>query len=295
MSQPPLLASTGPMFGRPLDWAMGVIAEAGYDGVELMVTQDVTTQLADAVQRNAVKEGADVKVVHGPYLLLTRRVFGADPIAKAHRSMALAAELGADVMIVHPPFRWQRSFHRWLLEESEGAEDQYGVAVGVENLYPVKMQGRMLRFHRYTDPGHLAPFRHTVLDTSHFGVSGVDIIQAWDELRSTARHLHVSDNRGQGRDSHAPIGHGVLPLGGFLNRVGADEQWNGAITLELDCRRYLDDRAALVGYLRQERIKARDLLDGATPEEVMGRPDVPQQPLPWTDEGSGDGPVYVSR
>ena len=30
-----ILASTGPLFARPLDWALGVIAEAGYDGVEL--------------------------------------------------------------------------------------------------------------------------------------------------------------------------------------------------------------------------------------------------------------------
>ncbi len=47
-----------------------------------------------------------------------------------------------------------------------------------------------------------------------------------------------------------------------------------SITLELDCRRYLDDRAALVGYLRQEREKCLALLEGASAEEVLGRPDV---------------------
>jgi len=48
----------------------------------------------------------------------------------------------------------------------------------------------------------------------------------------------------------------------------------GSITLELDCRPYLDDHAALVGYLGQEREKCLALLDGAVPVEVLGRPDV---------------------
>ena len=119
-----------------------------------------------------------------------------------------------------------------------------------------------MRFHRYTEPEHLSPFPHVVLDTSHFGVAEVDINPAWDQLRHQAVHLHVSDNRGQGRDSHAPLGHGILPLGSFLHTVGADETTETSITLELDCRRYLDDRAALVGYLRQELQKCRALLDG---------------------------------
>jgi sugar phosphate isomerase/epimerase len=277
-----LLASTGPLFARPLDWAMGVVAEAGYDGVELMVTQDPTTQDGERVAEVAAREGAEVPVVHGPFLLLTRRVFGTDLVGKARRSIELAGAIGADLMIVHPPFRWQREFHRWLLEDGDAEAAELGTRVGVENLYPVSVVGRPVRFHRYTEPDHLAPFRHVVLDTSHFGVADVDITEAYRLLRSQAVHLHVSDNRGGGRDSHAPLGHGVLPLGSFLHEVGRDAREGrgraGAgglsITLELDCRRYLDDRAALVGYLRQEREKCTALLEGADAEEILGRPDV---------------------
>jgi sugar phosphate isomerase/epimerase len=277
-----LLASTGPLFARPLDWAMGVVAEAGYDGLELMVTQDPATQEPERVAEASATEGVPVDVVHGPFLLLTRRVFGTDLVGKARRSLELAGAVGADLMIVHPPFRWQRDFHRWLLEEGDAEASELGTRVGVENLYPVSVAGRPVRFHRYTEPDHLAPFRHVVLDTSHFGVAEVDISEAYRRLRSQAVHLHVSDNRGGGRDSHAPLGHGILPLGRFLREVGRDAQEGrrraGAggvsITLELDCRRYLDDRAALVGYLRQEREKCRALLEGAPTEEVLGRPDV---------------------
>ncbi len=131
-----------------------------------------------------------------------------------------------------------------------------------------------------------------VLDTSHFGVAEVDIVAAWERLRATAVHLHVSDNRGGGRDSHAPLGHGILPLAGFLHAVADDQTTDVSITLELDCRRYLDDRAALVGYLRQEREKCLALLDGAPAEEVLGRPDrVAALPGDVADEDDADQPT----
>jgi sugar phosphate isomerase/epimerase len=293
-----LLASTGPLFARPLDWALGVIGEAGYDGAELMITQDPATQDAQRVTEATEKEGVAVPVVHGPFLLLTRRVFGTDLVQKARRSIELAGDLGADTMIVHPPFRWQRDFHRYLLEDADEEAAELGTRIGVENLYPVSVVGRPVRFHRYTLPEHLTPFSHVVLDTSHFGVAEADIVHAYELLRDRTVHLHVSDNRGGGRDSHAPLGHGMLPLARFLHLVaddarGVDPELPGpelpgrgggtapptatgevSITLELDCRRYLDDRAALVGYLRQEREKCLALLRGASAEDVLGRPDV---------------------
>jgi sugar phosphate isomerase/epimerase len=277
-----LLASTGPLFARPLDWAFAVMAEAGYDAVELMVTQDPATQDPARVIEAAEQEGIAAEVVHGPFLLLTRRVFGTDPIIKARRSLDLASAVGAHLMIVHPPYRWQRGFHRWLVTEADDESAALGTRVGVENLYPVAVAGRPVRFHRYTEAHHLEPFQNVVFDTSHFGVSGVDLGEAYAQLSERVAHLHVSDQRGGSRDSHAPLGHGRLPLASLLHRVGEDERTGrGAVgrgpasmTLELDCRRYLDDRSALVGYLRQEQQKARALLAGAPAEEVLGRPDV---------------------
>ena len=275
-----ILTSTGPLFGRPLDWALGVLAEAGYDGAELMVTRDPATQDGEKVVEASEREGVSIGTVHGPFLLVTRRVFGTDPVVKAERSLQLAAEVGADVMVAHPPLRWQSGFHAWLTGP-EGAGTANGVRVGVENLYPVTIGPRRVRFHRYTELRHLTPFPHVVLDTSHLGVAGIEIETAYQRLREQIVHLHVSDNRGGGRDSHAPLGHGRLPLGRFLARVGRDGR-DGvgrlgdegvSITLELDLRPYLEDRPALVGFLRREREKCLALLAGADAEEVLGRPD----------------------
>ncbi|MEX2503236.1 MAG: sugar phosphate isomerase/epimerase [Egicoccus sp.] len=294
-----ILASTGPLFARPLDWALGVLAEAGYDGAELMVTQDPATQDPERIAAASASEGVAVPVVHGPFLLLTRRVFGTDLVTKAQRTLELTRDVGADLMIVHPPFRWQRDFHQWLLAECDDEAADLDTRIGVENLYPVSVAGRPVRFHRYTEPEHLGPFRHVVLDTSHFGVANVDITAAYRRLRDQAVHLHVSDNRGNGHDSHAPLGHGRLPLAAFLREVAEDAAPGAggtaagqplSITLELDCRRYLDDRRALVGYLRQEREKCVALLEGASAEEVLGRPDVVEV-APGAHEDDPDQPT----
>lgn len=277
-----LLASTGPMFGRPLDWTLGVIAEAGFDGAELMVTQDPVTQQASLAATMSSVEGVPLPVVHGPFLLLTRRVLGTDPIAKARRSIGLASELGADLMIVHPPYRWQGAFHRWLVADAAREAAAASTRVGVENLFPVAIARRDVRFHRYTHPEDLVPFRHVVLDTSHLGVAGVDPVEALDALGDRVVHLHVSDHRGGSADSHAPLGAGRLPLARLLGGLGTRTRTaaastpvttEGSITLELDCRPHLDERARLVRFLAEQRAKAEALLAGASAEEVLGRPD----------------------
>jgi sugar phosphate isomerase/epimerase len=223
----------------------------------------------------ATLEGVAFPVVHGPFLLLTRRVLGTDPIAKARRSLDLAAALGADLMVVHPPYRWQGAFHRWLVAAATREAELRATRVGVENLFPVAIGRRDVRFHRYTVPEDLVPFHHVVLDTSHLGVAGVDPVAALEALGDRVVHLHVSDHRGGSADSHAPLGAGRLPLARLLGGVGARAAAGGvaSITLELDCRPHLDDRARLVRFLATERRKAEALLAGASAEEVLGRPD----------------------
>ena len=48
--------------------------------------------------------------VHAPCLLISQRVWGANPIPKLDRSVRAAEQLGAQTVVVHPPFRWQRRY-----------------------------------------------------------------------------------------------------------------------------------------------------------------------------------------
>jgi sugar phosphate isomerase/epimerase len=262
---PTVLASTAPLLLSPLDWVFEVIADAGYEAAELLFSHNAESRDTDLVDDLKRRTGLDVPVVHGPYMLLLRRVLGSTYLDKTRRSLELAAELGAGTMVAHAPFRWERGAREWLASEADDEAARIGPRLGMENLYPVAGKG----FSSVITPEQLAPFRHVVFDTSHFAVAGVDIFAAWDAVGDQVVHLHVSDNLGTGKDSHAPIGTGILPLAEFLGRVGASG-YTGTVTLELDCRPHLDTRESLVGFLARERRKVEHLLAGE-PELVAER------------------------
>jgi sugar phosphate isomerase/epimerase len=252
-----LLAATGPLLLSPLDWVMDAIADAGFRGVEVLLAHNPETRDPERILTYAQEAGLEVPVIHGPYMVLLRNVFGSEYVEKSRRSLKLAAELGAKVMVAHAPFRWERRARDWISAEADAEAAELGTTFAMENLFPV----RGMSFSCVVTPEQLAPFSHVVFDTSHFGVTGVDLFEAWETLRDKVVHLHLSDNFGNGKDSHAPLGAGVLPLERFLAHVGASG-WSGTITLELDCRFYLDSRESLVSFLQREREKAEQLLAG---------------------------------
>jgi sugar phosphate isomerase/epimerase len=258
---PRILVSTGPLLLSPLGWVLDTIADAGYDGAELLIGHNPDTRDPAKVAAYAQEAGLDIPVVHGPYMVLLRNVLGAKYVEKTRRSLEIAAELGATTMVAHAPFRWERKARDWVTSEVNDEAAEHNTTFAMENLFPVA--GRA--FSSVVTPAELRVFPHVVFDTSHFGVAEIDLFEAWDTLKDQVTHLHVSDNFGNGKDSHAPIGSGVLPLEDFLADVGASG-YRGTMTLELDCRAYLDSREQLVGFLRREREKAESLLAGVAPE-----------------------------
>lgn len=254
---PQLLVSTGPLLLSPLDWVLDAIADAGFSAAELLVTHSPETREPERIAACAREAGLTIPVVHGPYMLLLRNVFSSNYVDKSRLSLELAAALGARTMVAHGPFRWERQARAWLATEADEEAAGLGTTLGMENLFPIA--GRT--FSSVVTPADLAPFRHVVFDTSHFGVAGIDLFSAWDAVGERVAHLHVSDNFGNGKDSHAPIGTGVLPLERFLAHVAASG-YRGTITLELDCRAYLDSRDSLVTFLAGERAKAEAMLAG---------------------------------
>lgn len=249
--------STGPLLLSPLSWVMDTLAEAGFVGAELLVGHNPETRDPGTVAACAAKAGLTVPVVHGPYMMMLRSVFGPWYRTKTRRSLEFAAALGAETMVAHGPFRWERRAQGWLATEASDEAADRGVALGMENLYPVR--GRALS--SVITPEDLRAFPHVVFDTSHFAVTRIGLFDAWQALSDRVAHLHVSDNFGYGKDSHAPIGSGVLPLERFLSHVGRSG-YTGTLTLELDCRQYLDSRASLLAFLTQQRTLVEELLAG---------------------------------
>lgn len=250
---PRLLVSTAPFFRQPLREAFRAIAEAGYEAVEVMVTQDPATQEPHLLMELAEDFDLRVEAIHAPFLLMTRRVWGTDPMGKIYRSVRLAEEVGAGLVIIHPPYKWQVRFRRWAEKNLAEFSARTGVTVAVENMFPVRVGTQAgFTFHAGQDLEELERYPYLVLDTSHAAVSGHDLLEFQERYRDQILHVHLSNNAGKGWDSHLPVYEGVLPVGDLLERL-ASERFAGAVSLELDLRPYLRDEKLLNEVLVRNR------------------------------------------
>ena len=246
-AEPRLLFSTAPFFRHPLKDAFRYIREAGYEAVEVMVTSDPATQDGRTLRELAAEYELSIEALHAPFLLLTRRVWTTDPVTKIYRATQVAEQAQIPLVVVHPPYRWQVRYRRWVDQTLSEFATRVGVSIAVENMFPVKLRGdRGLRFHVSQEFEDLDRFPHLVLDTSHLAVSGIDILEAYERYRTKVVHFHLSDNAGKGWDSHLPVGDekGTLPLDRLLDAISRD-RFAGTVSLELDLRPHLDDQERL--------------------------------------------------
>jgi sugar phosphate isomerase/epimerase len=238
---------------RPLAEAFSAIADAGFDATEVMVTRDPATQDGHRLRGLSEQHGLVLSAIHAPFLLMTRSVWGRDPVGKIYRAIELAEQVDVPVVVVHPPYRWQSAYRRWIDEHLRGLSEHTGVRVGVENMFPVSLGRRGVAFHAHDVLADLDRFPDVVLDTSHAAVAGLDLLNTYATLRDRLAHVHLSNNAGRGWDSHAPVDTGVLPLGDLLDALAVD-RFAGTVSLELDLRSALDDPARLRDALRHNRV-----------------------------------------
>jgi sugar phosphate isomerase/epimerase len=253
---PAVLAATGPFFPYPLDAVFEVIAKSGFEGVEVMVTTERETQDPAALLALSERHGLSIPVIHGPFLLLTKGVFGTDPREKIARSVDLADAVGARVVVIHAPYRWEIGYAEWLPSEIARIHAERGIMVTVENMFPVQLRGLRVSFYAGTELERMRQFRFLTLDTSHAAVAGLDLLPAYRSVVDEVVHVHASNNAGGGRDTHAPLENGVVPVGEFLEELTI-RGYTGAVTLELNLRSQMEDPERLAATLRHNATLAR--------------------------------------
>jgi sugar phosphate isomerase/epimerase len=231
-------------------------ARLGYDGVELMVWAESISQDVAAIRRMSDKYGMPVLSVHAPCLLISQRVWGANPISKLDRSVRAAEELGAQTVVVHPPFRWQRRYAEGFSDQVAGLEESSEVLVAVENMFPFRADrifgtgqpsiSRMRK--RGGTPGvgvsAFAPsydpldgnHAHYTLDLSHSATAGTDAIDMADRMGDGLVHLHLCDGSGASTDEHLVPGRGTQPAVEICEMLAAGN-FSGHVILEVTTSR----------------------------------------------------------
>ncbi|MDO5093013.1 MAG: sugar phosphate isomerase/epimerase family protein [Propionibacteriaceae bacterium] len=253
MSRPKILLSTTSVFPESTGSAFEIAAEAGFDGVELMVGVDALSLDMEAIAMLSDRHQVPVCSLHAPTLLITQGAWGGDPWEKLQRSAEAAARLGADVVVVHPPFRWQRGYAEGFAEGIRDLNRTSGVTFAVENMFPWRTPaGSLMAYLPDWDPTHL-DYDHLTLDLSHASTAklkSLDLVERWG---GRLTHVHLTDGTGSFKDEHLLPGEGDQDAWGVVRELGR-RGYAGHIALEVSTRRVKirGERVGLLGEVLEQ-------------------------------------------
>jgi sugar phosphate isomerase/epimerase len=148
----------------------------------------------------------------------------------------MARAVGADVVVVHPPFRWQRDYSRGFVEGIADLERRTGIAFAVENMYPWRASRRQMEVYLPGwDPSE-QDYANATIDLSHSATSRSDPVAMAKRLGDRLRHIHLTDGTGSAKDEHLVPGRGHQPVAALLEHL-AGVGFGGHIVVEINTRK----------------------------------------------------------
>lgn len=228
--------STASVYPQNCATAFDLAQRLGYDGLEVMVQTDPVSQEAGALKALSDLHGMPIVSVHAPTLLLTARVWGTEAWPKIDNSIELAVAVGADTVVLHPPFRWQKEYAREFADGLAMREHDSGIRLAVENMFPWRARNRSVEAYLpHWDPVE-QPYAHVTLDLSHTATAGSDALAMAAALGPRLAHVHLADGLGSPMDEHMVPGRGSQPCAELLGFL-AVQQFSGSVVVEVSTRR----------------------------------------------------------
>jgi sugar phosphate isomerase/epimerase len=229
--------------------ALATLAAAGFGLTEISSPGLLPLHEAARVRQHAEGLGVAIRAVHAPPM---RR----DPtLARQRASAALAAELGAPILVVHvssirfaspdPAVRAatrERDLHRLdlLLRFCDPMCLQIGLENGFRPGHPEYLLTLLATLEGHTNPHPIASPPHPrtlsfpiglVFDSGHAALRGGDAVRVARAMLPRLIHTHLHDNRGM-RDEHLVPGQGIIDWPALLETL-RQGGYTGARLLEL--------------------------------------------------------------
>ena len=284
--------SSGSLFTLPICRAFELSAEAGFDGVELIINQDFQRVNPVKVVRS-LQEIAPINSIHAPFMPLDG---WGGPIQSLFHSIELAADTGIPLVNFHPP-SWmgmEIGFWRWLYRIRDFQKE-----IGIDGEVLVTIENMPCIGRLKVNPNILSSTRDMVafihdhnlfltFDTTHMGSGKANFINDFYLFYESGRirNIHFSDY-GFDREHLIP-GHGRLPLTRFLNHL-KNTDYQGCVTLEIDPHEFPKNEEVILQSLKELQTYMR-VETGMLPVEAMERFEMPPVDIDEGDlNGSGQG------
>ena len=247
------ILSTGSLYNYSIDRVFAFAAEAGFDGIEMLIDHRWDTRQSDYLRHLMESHSLPIPALHSPF---SRNCsgWGETESGAVARTAELAAELSAQVVVHHLPMRFGyaflqaagrnlllpnpfdsgRQYATWLTEGYATLQSSTDVLLCIENLPAIRFLGRRVNparwnAHSRATLDEITRFPHITLDTTHLGTWGLDPLEVYDRWGKRVKHVHLSNFDGS---EHRRPEDGSLRLGALLSRMAADG-YSYSISLEL--------------------------------------------------------------
>jgi sugar phosphate isomerase/epimerase len=250
--------SSGSLYTYGLNRVFALAAEAGFDGVEVLVDLRFDTRQPAYLRHLVERHSLPVLSVHAPFWPARMPAWPHDYPGSIAAAAALGTEMGAGIVVAHLPRSPERAYERWLRQELTAWQQAHPrPLIAVENM-PAKWVRwwpfapldlwRLNRFAQWS------AFPHLMLDTTHLGTKGLDPLEIYPRVREQVAHVHLSNARRVGKrvSEHRRLEDGDLHLDTFLRHL-AQDGYAGLVVVELDPRSLeAEDEEKVRAHLRRQ-------------------------------------------
>src|SRR5690606_32304946 len=187
----PVGLSTSSVFPAGVEEAFRLAQKIGYDGMEIMVSYPKDSQDPAILREYSERYELPILSLHAPTLFFLQGLWGRDAWVKIERTIEIAKELEVPTIVSHPPFRWQGKYAHGFVEGVARLEDEHGIPIAVENMYPWRLGVReVLNYLPDHDPTD-EDYAHVTVDLSHAATAGDDALEMIERLGDKLTHLHL--------------------------------------------------------------------------------------------------------
>jgi sugar phosphate isomerase/epimerase len=242
------LLSTGSLWSYSLERLFDFAAEAGFDGLELLLDMRWETRQTGYLQKLIDQNRLPISAVHTPFLPNIPGWPHNQP-ERLRCSIELAHKLGAEVVVHHLPSRlgtvWVQmpgrffpipfprnedaGYKRWLEKEYQTFQAETSIKLCIENMPAFQRFGRRWNLWHWNTIEAIGRFPNLALDTTHLGTWGLEPVDIYPQLERKVGHIHLSNYDGR---EHIRPETGRLNLEKLLNHLKKID-YAGLITLEL--------------------------------------------------------------
>jgi sugar phosphate isomerase/epimerase len=268
-----ILLSTGSLYLYGVRRVFELAAEAGFDGIEMLIDNRVDTWQIENLARLSSDTGLPIAALHAPFML-NMAFWPAAEGERIERTVGIAERLSADVVVAHLPTRWlysvlitpHRRFpvpHFWRPNRAAAAwyeqtlpflQAETRVKIAIEIMPMHRIFRWPINAHLWNTLAEWSEFEHLTLDTTHCATWGVDPQVAYDRAAGRVAHVHLSNFDGR---QHLLPHQGKLNLAKFLRHLRG-QGYQGHVAVEtgpeameaFDLRRVRTNLAASLAFCR---------------------------------------------